>query len=320
MDRGRLEAFSDGVFAVAITLLALGLSVKGPGHGPLARQLADSWAALVAYVISFFTIGIIWVNHHALVSNIVAVDRVLLFLNLVLLLFVVMIPFATGTVADYHLSRVGFDSRVAVAVYGVVLTGMSAGFASMFEWSLRAGSTRTRLPRDQWWSARRRFTVGIVVYLAVIGVAFASPPVAFGLTGAVAVYYVFERTPAVPAASENEPGPELRSTWRRGELGGAGWLGRALECAAQPGQEGGDRGTCDLAQHQPVKAGAQGAQRRPVGAGQAHPGTLAVGAEDDVRVQDGKQRAGHPDRLPAQPDAHLVVPVGGIGELDAHQP
>jgi Endosomal/lysosomal potassium channel TMEM175 len=66
MDRGRLEAFSDGVFAVAITLLALDLAVAGPGHGhgTLAHQLAHQWAGYVGYLISFFTIGIIWVNYH----------------------------------------------------------------------------------------------------------------------------------------------------------------------------------------------------------------------------------------------------------------
>jgi uncharacterized membrane protein len=211
MDRGRLEAFSDGVFAVAITLLALGLTVAGPGHGSLAYQLAHQWPAYVAYVISFFTIGIIWVNHHALVSNIFAVDRVLLFLNLVLLLFIVMVPFATGTVADY-LSHGGFDSQVAVAVYGIVLTGMSIGFALIFEWSLREGHAIRQLPRDQWWMARRRFIAGGVVYLAIIGLAFASAPVAFGLAGAVAVYYIFERTPTVPDAdtanSGRLPGPD----------------------------------------------------------------------------------------------------------------
>ena len=65
MDRSRLEAFSDGVIAVAITLLALDLTVAGPGHGKLAHQLGEHWPAFLAYLISFFTIGIIWVNHHA---------------------------------------------------------------------------------------------------------------------------------------------------------------------------------------------------------------------------------------------------------------
>ena len=114
MDRGRLEAFSDGVFAVAITLLALNLAVKGPGlgNGTLAHQLAEQWQAYVAYLISFFTIGIIWVNHHALLSNLVQVTRTLLFLNLVLLLFVVLVPVATGTVADYLKYR-DFDAELA---------------------------------------------------------------------------------------------------------------------------------------------------------------------------------------------------------------
>ena len=101
MDRSRLEAFSDGVFAVAITLLVLNLTVAGPGHGALTHQLGSHWPSFAAYLISFFVIGIIWVNHHALVRTILVVDRLLLFLNLVLLLWVVLIPFATGLVAEY---------------------------------------------------------------------------------------------------------------------------------------------------------------------------------------------------------------------------
>src|SRR5579875_3810476 len=184
MDRGRLEAFSDGVFAVAITLLALNLAVAGPGHGALAHQLAAKWPGYVAYLISFFTIGIIWVNHHALVSNVAVVTRTLLFLNLLLLLFVVLLPVVTGTVADY-LAPGGFDAKLAVAGYGVVLEGMSVGFASMLEWSLGEGR------------ARLRFMSGGLVYLLVIAIAFVSAPAALGLSGVVALYYVFERTPAV---------------------------------------------------------------------------------------------------------------------------
>lgn len=197
MDRGRLEAFSDGVFAVAITLLALGLAVAGPGphNGTLTHQLVEHWPGFVAYVISFFTIGIIWVNHHALVSNIKVTSRPLMFLNLVLLMFVVLVPFATGTVADY-LAHGGFDAQVAVAVYGGTLLGMSVGFGSMLEWSLGEGRMYVPVPRDQHWLARLRFTSGGLVYLAVIGIAFLSAPLALGITGAVAVYYVFERTPA----------------------------------------------------------------------------------------------------------------------------
>jgi len=195
MDRGRLEAFSDGVFAVAITLLALNLAVKGPGNGSLAHQLGHQWAGYAGYLISFFTIGIIWVNHHTLVSNVVVVTRLLLFLNLVLLLFVVLIPVATGTMADY-LAAGGFDAKLAVAMYGVVLTGMSVGFSLIAEWSLREGRTRVPVPRDRWWAARLRFMSGGLVYLLITGFAFINAPAALGLSGLVAVYYVFERTPA----------------------------------------------------------------------------------------------------------------------------
>ncbi len=124
MDSGRLEAFSDGVFAVAITLLALNLAVAGPGHGALAGQLAGHWPAFAAYAVSFLTIGIIWVNHHTMFKNISDVDRTVLFLNLLLLFFVVAIPFATATIASY-LSHGGTDASLAAVIYQAVLEGMS---------------------------------------------------------------------------------------------------------------------------------------------------------------------------------------------------
>ena len=85
MPKDRLEAFSDGVFAIAITLLVLELDVPHPAHGSLAHALAEQWPAYAAYVVSFLTIGIIWINHHAVMANLVAVDRTVLLLNLALL-------------------------------------------------------------------------------------------------------------------------------------------------------------------------------------------------------------------------------------------
>ena len=200
MDRGRLEAFSDGVFAVAITLLALNLTIAGPGHGTLAHQIGQHWPGYVAYLISFFTIGIIWVNHHSLVSNVAEVTRLLLFLNLVLLLFVVLVPVATGMVAEY-LGPGGFDAKLAVALYGAVLFGMSAGFAGIAEWSLKAGRTLAPVPPDRRWAARLRFMAGGLVYLAITGLAFVSAPAGFVLSGLVGLYYVFEQTPAAGKAA-----------------------------------------------------------------------------------------------------------------------
>jgi uncharacterized membrane protein len=196
MDRGRLEAFSDGVIAVAITLLALNLAVAGPGHGPLLRQLGDHWPSFVAYLISFFTIGIIWVNHHAVVANIAVVDRTLLYLNLVFLLFVVVIPFTTATMAEY-LTSGGQDAHVAMVLFAVAFEGMGLSFGAIFEWTLQEGRTYQPVPKEARWAARRRFSIGPLLYVVAIALAFVSAPAALAIIGLVAVYYVFERTPAV---------------------------------------------------------------------------------------------------------------------------
>jgi uncharacterized membrane protein len=203
VDRTRLEAFSDGVFAVAITLLALNLTLAGPGHGKLTDQLASHWPAFVAYAISFFTIGIIWVNHHALLRSVNAVDRTLLFLNLVLLLFVVLIPFSTATAADY-LSKNNWDSRVAMAMYAGVFVGMSLGFGGIFEWTLHSESVDQPVPPERRWAARIRFVGGAGVYAVAVVIALFSAYAAFILMGLVAVYYIFERTPAPSESGEDE--------------------------------------------------------------------------------------------------------------------
>ena len=198
MDRSRLEAFSDGVFAVAITLLALDLTVAGPtGHGSLTDQLTEKWPAFLAYLISFFMIGIIWVNHHVLVRAIVAVDRTLLFLNLVLLMFVVLIPFATATVSDYF-TRHDWDTQVAMMLYGGVFLGMSIGFGAIFEWTLHGQRVYQPLPPERHWPARARFVGGGLVYVIAILVALYNAIASFVLIALVAVYYIVERTPTAP--------------------------------------------------------------------------------------------------------------------------
>jgi uncharacterized membrane protein len=203
MDRSRLEAFSDGVFAVAITLLALNLVVTGPtGAGSLADQLQGKWPAFLAYLVSFFMIGIIWVNHHVLIRSITAVDRVLLFLNLMLLLFVVLIPFTTATMADYF-SRHDWDTKVAMAIYGGAFLGMSIGFSAIFEWTLHGQRVHNPLPPEQHWAARRRFVSGGLVYVVAIVVALFSDVAAFALIALTAVYYIFERTPSSSAPPDS---------------------------------------------------------------------------------------------------------------------
>ena len=199
--------FSDAVLAVAITLLALNLIVKGPGNGPLASLLFHEWPAVTAYVISFFTIGIVWVNHHTLLASVQVVNRSLLFFNLILLLFVVLIPDATRLLADY-LSEGGAGAQLAAVVYGVVLEGMSVGFILMTEWLLRPGRTDPPIPPHRRHASRLRYYPAPLLYLAIIGFAFVYPLSALIFSAVVDLYYAFEQTP-LRAKGVVRPGPAL---------------------------------------------------------------------------------------------------------------
>jgi uncharacterized membrane protein len=197
VNSGRLEAFSDGVFAVAITILALDLHVGIPGpHQPsLAAQLAAQWPAFAAYAVSFATIGIIWVNHHALFRNFSEIDRTLLFLNLLLLFFVVSIPFATSNMAAY-LRQGGPDAVLAAAIYQGVFVGMSLSFAGLFWCGIRRKRMKIAFTPEGARRATIRFSIGNVAYLAAIGIAFLSATASLIVSGLVAIYYIFEQTPA----------------------------------------------------------------------------------------------------------------------------
>lgn len=196
MDSGRLEAFSDGVFAVAITILALNLTLVGPGrnHPSLAGQLTAHWPAFAAYAVSFATIGIIWVNHHTLFKNFSEIDRTLLFLNLLLLFFVVTIPFATATMAAY-LRQGGHDASLAAAIFQGVFVGMSLSFAGLFWWGIRRKHMKIAFTPEGARRATIRFSIGNVAYLAAIGIAFLSATASLIVSGLVAIYYIFEQTP-----------------------------------------------------------------------------------------------------------------------------
>jgi uncharacterized membrane protein len=200
MERGRLEAFSDGVFAVAITLLALDLTVAGPEEGSLAHQLLSHWPAFVAYLISFFTIGVIWVNHHVLFASLVRLDRTMLFVNLLLMLFVVAIPFATATMAEY-VAEGGPDSRLATAIYGAVMTGMASSFGLVLNRAITHGHMADPLEPAARAAAQRRFGGGILVYVCATLLALLNAPAAFACYGAVAMFYVLEQTPSRQAVT-----------------------------------------------------------------------------------------------------------------------
>lgn len=193
MGTGRLEAFSDGVLAVAITLLVLNLHVDSEAGG-LAVQLRHEWPSFVGYAVSFFVLGIIWVNHHALITFTARVDRALLFYNLMLLLWVTTIPFTTATLAAYARGD-GPDTHLAVLLYGGSLEGMALTFTLMLRHILRHDLAAERLTDVE---ARRRlvrFGLGGLAYPVAAAVGLVSLPAMLACYALINAFYVLEQTP-----------------------------------------------------------------------------------------------------------------------------
>lgn len=194
MNKGRLEAFSDGVLAVAITLLVLDLHLA-PGEGSIPAQLSAHWPSYAAYVVSFLVIGVIWINHHALIAQLATVDRRLLLLNLVLLMFVSTMPFTTAVLADF-IGRDDGDARWAVGLYGVSNIGMAFSFTAMFAHMVRGRLLSTPLDPAAGKRAIRRFGLGTLAYPAATIAGLIWPPLMLVALSALAIYYVTERTPS----------------------------------------------------------------------------------------------------------------------------
>ncbi|HWF73480.1 MAG TPA: TMEM175 family protein [Solirubrobacteraceae bacterium] len=196
MSTARLEAFSDGVLAVAITLLVLNISVP---HGPdLWHALTQQWQEYLAYVTSFITIGIIWVNHHAMIGRLRETDHTILVLNLFLLMSVGVLPFATALVARYL--KAGYDESLAAGIYSGSLLLMSLFFSALNRQILLVKSDllATGLPESQRRFIFRRSVTGIVPYVIAIAVAPVSPYATLAICAAVAAYY------ATPLASASQ--------------------------------------------------------------------------------------------------------------------
>lgn len=188
MRTDRLQALADGIFAIALTLLVLTLPV--PEHSArLAHDLVHQWPSYAAYAVSFVTIAIVWLNHHALMDGVLRADRTLMWLNLLLLLFVALVPWPTNLLARY-LKDAGQSSAAAVT-YGVVMTALSLAFTSIWLWLARTEDLAHPDLRPRIGSAVRRSAVGPAAYAAGTLVATASAPVAFALFALVAVFFAF---------------------------------------------------------------------------------------------------------------------------------
>jgi uncharacterized membrane protein len=188
----RLEAFSDGVFAIAITLLVLELRVPETGERSLAGALAHEWPQFAAYLTSFLIIGIMWVNHHSMFRQIVRADRLLLFLNLLLLLWTALLPFPTELIARY-LRTGGPDSHVAAAVYSLNLTLAAIAFSLVWTHAVRGRLLAHAMSNREQWRSIARFSAGTLVYAATIGLSFVSAPLTLAVQFLIAAYYAFEQ-------------------------------------------------------------------------------------------------------------------------------
>jgi len=192
MNTSRIEAFSDGVFAVAITLLVLQFTVPEVGSGQLLAKVLGQWPQLVTYIATFLTVGVVWINHHTIFRNLRAVDRTIQFINLVLLSTVVLLPYPTALLARYLNS--GQNGSVAAAFYAVVMTAMAISFQCLVAWAL----THPTLLRPEIHGARARavlprFALGLVIYAVSIGLAFVSTWLVVALYAFNAVYYAFNQ-------------------------------------------------------------------------------------------------------------------------------
>lgn len=197
MSSTRLETFSDGVFAIAITLLVLDLAVpteEEARDGGLAAALGRQWPSYFAYLVSFLTVGIIWVNHHTVFDKVHRVDRPVLFTNLGLLLTVSMIPFPTRLLAEY-LTK-GDDAHVAAAVYSVTMLVMGLFFGGLWMAITRDGRLlHEHLDPAISRAALRRFAAGNIFYLATVGLSFLSAIATLAVHAALAIYYCFDQLP-----------------------------------------------------------------------------------------------------------------------------
>ena len=190
----RVEAFSDGVMAIAITLLVLDLKLPTSAEvarGGLLDALLVRWPTYAAYLAAFLTIGIIWLNHHAFIAKIARFDARLHWLNLALLLGVATLPFPTALLADY-VGEGGVNASVAAAAYGLLATLMALPWGFMWR-HLRdhPGLLEPGFDASYAGSELKRGWIGVPIYAAATIVSLFAPLVALGLYAGIAALYAF---------------------------------------------------------------------------------------------------------------------------------
>jgi uncharacterized membrane protein len=193
----RLETFADGVFAIAATLLIIDVTADAPG-GALGAELRHAWPQYAAYAVSFVTIGIMWVNHHACMELIARADRTFLFINIALLACIAFVPFPTRLIAE-HVRDDGL--RAAALTYGLTMTATSVCFFAFWFYAsigrrLIARDADERMVRG----ISRAFRPGVPIYATATLVALVSPTASVILFALIAAFYVVESSVFARAA------------------------------------------------------------------------------------------------------------------------
>lgn len=191
MNKDRFEAFSDSVFAFAITLLVLGFVLpplgKAPHEALLARTLLDLWPNLLAYALSFAVIGIMWQNHSALFRVIARLDRTTVFINLLLLAGIIFMPFATSTLGAYP------TMHSSTLLYGIVASYCATFFNLLFAHLVRVGAFDERLDTAVLKQTQRAYFVGLAGYYGATLLALWLPILSFTAYIAITIYYLIPR-------------------------------------------------------------------------------------------------------------------------------
>ena len=179
MGKARLEAFSDGVIAVIITIMVLEMKVP---HGTGLDVLAPMWPVVLAYVLSYIYVGIYWTNHHHLLHAIDHVTGGILWANLHLLFWLSLVPFVTGWMSENHFAP------VPTALYGVVLVMASLAYYLLLQCLIAVHGKDSRLARSV--GDKRKEKISTAIYVVAIPLAFVQWWLAFGLYCVVAAMWI----------------------------------------------------------------------------------------------------------------------------------
>ena len=185
-ETARIEAFSDGVFAIAVTLLILEVKIPPPGSGQLGTLLLKQWPSYFAFVLSFAFIGIMWINHHRLFNHIRRSDEGLLLLNLLLLLGVTAVPFPTAVLAIHLLTP---DARLAATIYNGTYVVIAILFRILWHHALSHDLLGHEVDRASADKISKQYAGGPFLYLACVGLAWFSVTASLVLNVALAIFF-----------------------------------------------------------------------------------------------------------------------------------